>query len=100
LIIIYHSVKKKKEFIVRITDINDNAENDRLFESRLLNEELIGRLQSRLYALVDGHIYYNDRVIKIRYDLLENKNQIRDYEEHEIFDYYQKILPLDDDDEV
>jgi len=49
---------------------------------------------------VDGHIYYNDKVIKIRYDLLENKNQIGDYEEHQIFDYYQNILKLDKNEEV
>ena len=30
--------------------------------------ELIGRLKSNLYNFVGGHIYYNNNVIKIRYD--------------------------------
>jgi len=33
--------------------------------------EIIGRLKSNLYNFVGGHIYYNNKVIKIRYDLLE-----------------------------
>lgn len=58
------------------------------------NKELIGRLKSNLYTLVDGHIYYNNKVIKIRYDLLRKKN-LKDLEEHEVFDYYENILNLD-----
>ena len=57
------------------------------------NKELIGRLKSNLYTLVDGHIYYNNKVIKIRYDLLKKKN-LKDLEEHEVFDYYENILNL------
>jgi hypothetical protein len=35
------------------------------------NKEIIGRLKSNLYNFVEGHIYFRNKVIKIRYDLLE-----------------------------
>ena len=38
------------------------------------NEKLIGRLASGMYTFVDGHIYFSNKVIKIRYDLLEKPN--------------------------
>ena len=35
------------------------------------DSELIGRLKSNLYTFVGGHIYYNNNVIKIRYDIID-----------------------------
>lgn len=64
------------------------------------NQEIIGRLKSNLYNFVGGHIYYNNKVIKIRYDLIEgaggakNKNAILDIEENQLFDAYSEILFL------
>ena len=54
---------------------------------------MIGRLNSGLYTFVDGHIYYNNNVIKIRYDLFNNKGII--YKENELFDYYFNIFDLE-----
>jgi hypothetical protein len=34
-------------------------------------KEIIGRLKTNLYNFTEGHIYYGNKVIKIRYDLLE-----------------------------
>lgn len=42
-----------------------------IYTSLVSFRPLIGRLESGLYTFVDGHIYYNNNVIKIRYDLLE-----------------------------
>lgn len=50
--------------------IFDLAKGEIEFAIELLDEELIGRLISGLYTFVDGHIYFNNNVIKIRYDLL------------------------------
>ena len=53
-----------------------------------------------------GHIYFNDKVIKIRYDLLEgqggknNKNEIVDIDENKLFDLYANILYLEENDQV
>lgn len=37
------------------------------------NRSIIGRLKTNLYKFVDGHIYYGNDVIKVRYDLLERR---------------------------
>jgi hypothetical protein len=63
-----------------------------MIESLLEFKPLIGRLESGLYTFVDGHIYYNNNVIKIRYDLFNNSGI--NYKENEIFDYYFEIFEL------
>ena len=59
----------------------------------MTNKELLGRLESGLYSLIDGHIYYNNHVVKIRYDLIENPLS-NTFQEHQIFDYYYNIFSL------
>lgn len=60
--------------------------------------ELIGRLKSNLYNLVGGHIYYNNNVIKIRYDLID---EIEDsLPENQLFDNYINVLTLEENDYV
>ena len=44
-----------------------------IFQMKIENKEIIGRLKSNLYNFVGGHIYYNNKVIKIRYDLIEGR---------------------------
>ena len=55
---------------------------------------LVGRLLSGLHTFVDGHIYYSNNVIKIRYDIIneETKNTLK---ENELFDYYFNIFPIE-----
>lgn len=60
---------------------------------------LIGRLESGLYTFVDGYIYYNNNVIKIRYDLLESCD-CQKLKEHEIFNYYFDIFQLKKNEKV
>ena len=67
---------------------------------RIKNPEIIGRLKSNLYNFVGGHIYYNNKVIKIRYDLLDASQAIMSLEEDMIFDHYSNILCIEQDDEV
>ena len=57
--------------IVYMFKIFDLENQTIMYENDLRFPELIGRLKSGLYAFVGGHIYYNNNVIKIRYDLLE-----------------------------
>lgn len=42
-----------------------------LFNLRVEDREIIGRLKSNLYSFVDGHIYYGNNVIKLRYDQVD-----------------------------
>ena len=57
------------------------------------NQELIGRLKTNLYDFVGGHIYYNDKVIKVRYDLIDNLKG-GELKENQLFDYYHNIIKL------
>ena len=43
--------------------------------------------------LVNGHMYFNNDVIKIRYDQIESKSN-RQLTEDEVFDYYTDIFHL------
>ena len=50
-------------------------------------------MESGLYTLADGHIYFSNNVIKIRYDLI-NSYQASRYTDDEIFDFYSNIFRL------
>ena len=45
------------------------------------SREIIGRLKSNLYNFVEGHIYYRNKVIKVRYDQLERNRGAQIQEE-------------------
>lgn len=53
-----------------------DLENEKLLWNGKLNAnktkilELIGRMKSGLYMFTDGHLYFNNCVIKVRIDLL------------------------------
>ena len=55
--------------------------------------EIIGRLKSNLYNYTEGHIYYNNKVIKIRYDLISQRKGAQ-ITENELFDHYDNISKL------
>lgn len=73
--------------------IFDITKGEMQFSIVIKDTELIGRLLSGLYTFVDGHIYYNNNVIKIRYDLLEHQT-ITNMTEKTIFNNYKNIFPL------
>lgn len=58
-----------------------------IHESEIKSPELVGRLKTGLYTYSNGHIYYNNNCIKIRYDILEVSigNQLS---EEEVLDQY------------
>jgi hypothetical protein len=62
--------------------------------------ELIGRLKSNLYNFVGGHIYYNNNVIKIRYDLFDSNSVEDTFPENHVFDNYTNVLTLQENDYV
>jgi hypothetical protein len=55
---------------LKLFDLNKNIQ---VFEIELTNTYFIGRLISGLCTLIDGHIYFNNNLIKIRYDLIDSK---------------------------
>jgi hypothetical protein len=52
-------------------------------------------MRSGLYFFIDGHLYFNDKIIKIRYDLLRNKSALQDFNEKDVFDDYHDVIPLE-----
>jgi hypothetical protein len=62
--------KNKRDKFISIYDIDSRV---MIYSKQTQDMELIGRLKSNLYTFLDGHIYYGNKVIKIRYDLI-NKN--------------------------
>lgn len=83
--------KSKLTYKLKVYD----CKTDRIqFETLITQPTLIGRLQSSLYTFSDGHIYYSNNVIKLRYDLIEAVNSYN-YNEYDIFDYYEGIFDLE-----
>ena len=64
-----------------------------MFECKLTNEDLIFRLSRGLFTLNDGHIYFDNQVWKIRYDLTDQVNNLL-LKEEDIFEHYPDILNI------
>ena len=73
---------------LKLIDLNTKEE---LYFAQIKNEHLIGRIKTSIYQLLDGHIYYNNNIIKIRYDLMR---QSKTFKDHEVFDFYDEIFDL------
>ena len=63
----------------KIVDIKDS--NKVLANISVKNMEIIGRFRLGMFTLADGHFYFDNEVIKIRYDLLKQP-QIKKLTEH------------------
>ena len=74
-LIILSGVKNKKNRRDKFITLYDLESEKELIEFRVKSREVIGRLKSNLYNFVGGHIYYGNKVIKVRYDLIERPNQ-------------------------
>ena len=99
LVLLMKSTSRKKGTKrVKILDL-DTEENKQILNMKVKNKELIGRLKSQLFFLVNGHMYYNNSIIKIRYDLLRN-SAVRVWKEFEIFDYYENNIILETNETV
>jgi len=61
----------------------------------VMQPELIGRLLLGLFTFSDGHIFYSNNVMKLRYDLI-NSNKSMQCTDKEIFDIYTDVFELDD----
>ena len=63
-----------------------------ILKFKLTDPEVTGRMKTNLYHFVGGHIYFNNRVIKVRYDLLSDTTI--DLNEDTFFDHYNEVLQL------
>ena len=81
----------KRDKFITFFDIDKSKKVTSLI---VTNMEIIGRLKSNLYSFIDGHIYYNNKVIKVRYDLIENNNQ-GELGQDLMFDHYADVITLE-----
>ena len=64
-----------------------------IIDCEITDNEMKGIFVSDKYTLIDGHIYYNNNVIKLRYDLMQQYGPGQEY--HSIyFNIYNNILQL------
>ena len=84
------NTKDKRDKFFTIYDIETETTIVRL---QIFNTEIIGRLKTNLYNFVEGHIYFNNKVVKVRYDLLEQQNG-GEIKENQLFDHYDDIINL------
>jgi len=105
--ILNFSVDNTKKILLILTGIkNQKGKRDKfitlfdfdvekvIFTMQVKDVGIIGRLKSNIYNFVGGHIYFNNMVIKIRYDLI-TKSQIEPIKENQVFDHYSKVLKID-----
>ena len=77
--------------LLKIVDLND-PENIYL-ECEVTDYEMKGIFLSGQYKLVDGHIYFQNKVIKLRYDLMKEYGGIGTNQEI-YFNKYHDVLSL------
>jgi hypothetical protein len=70
-LIILSGIKNSKNKRDKFVTIYSLESEKILYSLQVKNREIIGRLKSNMYSFVEGHIYYGNKVIKVRYDLIE-----------------------------
>ena len=66
------------------------------YETEIKNKELISRLKCGMFTVLYGHIYFANKVIKIRYDLIKQSNKKGlQVLEKDAFDFYDNLLDLE-----
>lgn len=92
-VLIFTKVVKLAEDQGNQITILDIASNNIVYETLIKNRTLIGRLKSGNYSVSEGHMYFSNNVIKIRYDLIQRPNSSQ-YSEKQVFDFYEDIFKL------
>ena len=95
--IILSGIKNQKDKRDKFFTLYEIDTEKILYQLQISSREIIGRMKSNLYNFTDGHVYYGNKVIKIRYDLINQRSEIK---ENQLFDFYSNILLLKGDDYV
>ena len=91
MIVSINLVKKRLGKSVSVIDLK---ENNVIYKRTIDDPELKGRLKTNLFLFLDGHLYYNNKCIKLRYDILNKENNSGDFAEYQAFDFYDYLLRL------
>ena len=84
---------------VHVLNIFDICEERIIVEITLKTPCILGRFRSGLYQFLDGHIYFDDYVGKIRLDLIKGSIKTR-YTEQEMFDMYNNVHHLNENERI
>ena len=67
MIVTLNLIKKRLGKSVSVIDLK---EKEVIYQRKIDDLELKGRLKTNLFIFLDGHLYYNNKCIKLRYDIL------------------------------
>lgn len=76
---------------LKVIRLNDNK--DTLLHCEIYDAQMKGIFISGEYTLVDGHVYFNNNAIKLRYDLMEKYPNRTDLQPL-FFNQYTDVLNL------
>mmetsp|Transcript_16686 Transcript_16686/g.25715 ORF Transcript_16686/g.25715 Transcript_16686/m.25715 type:complete len:209 (+) Transcript_16686:932-1558(+) len=101
-----HAIDYKKRILILMykTDKNtiihrnrfklvDIEKQQAILNVNVSDTDIVGRFKSGLFTLVDGHFYFGNSVIKLRYDLIERSKTLQ-LMENQVFDKYEDLLDL------
>lgn len=91
------SKKKDKDKTLVLFDISNNLT---LYQGKLVNDLIYKVLKNQNFVFLKGHLYFGNSCFKIRYDLLQNTKFAADIKENQAFDYFERVLTLDDNESV
>ena len=94
-IFILFKTKNSAGYIDHIIKILELKSSSLIQELRVSDTDLVGRLKSDIYTFENGYIYYNNTVVKIRYDLLDKRDSLLTSDQ--VFDSYPDIFHLKED---
>jgi len=83
------------KLFMKVLHLN-NTENI-ILECEISEPQMKGILLSGDFSLIDGHIYYNNNIIKVRYDLMKLYGNCHNQEEL-YFNQYFNVLNLKEGD--
>jgi len=67
MIVTLNLIKKRLGKSVSVIDLK---EKEVIYQRKIDDLELKGRLKTNLFIFLDGHLDYNNKCIKLRYDIL------------------------------
>ena len=66
-----------------------------LFEIKISCKNILSILNRDNLTITNGHIYYGNNVLKIRYDLIDNINS-QQFSVSNMFDFYKNVIDLNE----
>lgn len=76
------------KYHLKLVDIEANKD---LYFQPVTNTDFVGRIQTQIFCVLNGHFYYNNMICKMRYDLIRSGESNK---ESDCFDFYNNVFDL------